>query len=291
MAARLQNRGFVTMYDKIGSFNVYYLTPLANRALELFDSESGFSGSKISRGGAENVVTHERVTHDRSAHQNSHSLDGYVRDLRKLRPHAYQFTYLLTKPLNQIQLDRILSFRDYPVKANPLKNHTDAVIFFVNLTAIVRTRTMTITGLELPEYPPEISTESAELDFIHKILSENIERIEGVIRRVVHEFRVERAGRRIFSGKVLGKEWAYEHHPAAELAVADRRTVVVKDFDGKVRYTVDRSNGYPEAECKHPIKATADMDIFRGLVCEEQFEALERRVRSIEKKRQVGEGR
>jgi len=70
-------------------------------------------------------------------------------------------------------------------------------------------------------------------------------------------FSVKKLDRGTPYGRILAREYAFEHHPIAEKA----KTMRIDAQDGKPRIIVDQSKGFPELETVHRDTASEDMEM------------------------------
>ena len=173
----------------------------------------------------------------------------------QIRLHRLQIKFDLVNPIKD---PSIISFKDHPSKIVPLTHWLKNIIEFEDFTAIISTKSLIISGIQRYIKITE-ELESVEASILSAVMP-LAEQIEEKIRRHQHQFKLKRLDRGILSGKILSREYAYEHHPIAERV----KKMEIKDpEDGKPRIIVDQSKGFPELETVHNLHATEDMDKIR----------------------------
>ena len=169
-----------------------------------------------------------------------------------IRLHRLQLKFDL---INSIKDPTVISFKDHPSKIVPLEHWSKNIIQFEDFTAILTTRSLIIAGVQRYLKASE-NIEVQESDIMSEIIP-FAEQVEEKIRRIYPSFRLKRLDRGVLSGKILTREYAYEHHPIAEKAKSMR----IDAEDGKPRIIVDQSKGFPELETVHNGTAAEDMDM------------------------------
>ena len=170
----------------------------------------------------------------------------------KIRLHRLQIKFDLVQPMED---PTVITFHDHPSKIVPLEHWTKNIIQFEDFTAILTTKSLIITGVQRYLKAAD-NIESQEADVLSEIVP-FAEQVEEKIRRIFPRFRLKRLDRGVLSGKIISREFAYEHHPIAEKA----RTMRIDAEDGKPRIIVDQSKGFPELETVHRKTAAEDMEM------------------------------
>lgn len=173
----------------------------------------------------------------------------------KIRLHRLQIKFDLSRPLED---PTAIVFRDHPSKIVPLEHWSKNIIQFEDFTAILSTKSLIITGVQRYLKAAE-NVEAQEADVMSEIMP-FAEQVEEKIRRISPSFKLKRLDRGILSGKIISREFAYEHHPIAEKAKSMR----IDAPDGKPRIIVDQSKGFPELETVHKDTSAEDMEILRA---------------------------
>ncbi len=173
----------------------------------------------------------------------------------KIRAHRLQIKFDLVSPIKD---PSIISFHDHPSKIVPLEHWQKNIIQFEDFMAIISTKSLIITGVQRYLKVSD-NVESQEADIMSEIIP-FAEQVEEKIRRLHPEFRLKRLDRGVISGKIISREYAYEHHPISEksgqMMIRDRE-------DNRPRIIVDKSKGFPELETVHPQHAGEDMEQLR----------------------------
>ena len=172
----------------------------------------------------------------------------------KIRLHRLQIKFDV---VNKIEDPTVIQFKDFPSKVVPLEHWSKNIIQFEDFTAILTTKSLIITGVQRYLKAAE-GVETQEADALSEIIP-FAEQVESRIRRILPTFRLKRLDRGVLSGKIISREFAYEHHPIAEKAKRMR----IDAPDGKPRIIVDQSKGYPELETVHRDTSTEDMEMLR----------------------------
>ena len=170
----------------------------------------------------------------------------------KIRLHRLQIKFDLVSPIKD---PSVIKFHDFPSKIIPLEHWSKNIIQFEDFTAIISTKSLIITGVQRYLTASD-NIEAQESDIMSEIIP-FAEQVESKIRRIHHDFRLKRLDRGILSGKIISREFAYEHHPIAEKA----KTMRIDAQDGKPRIIVDQSKGFPELETVHRDTASEDMEM------------------------------
>ena len=170
----------------------------------------------------------------------------------KIRLHRLQIKFDLVSPIND---PSVIKFQDFPSKIVPLEHWSKNIIQFEDFTAIISTKSLIITGVQRYLKASD-NIEAQESDIMSEIIP-FAEQVESKIRRIHHDFRLKRLDRGVLSGKIISREFAYEHHPIAEKA----KTMRIDAQDGKPRIMVDQSKGFPELETVHRDTASEDMEM------------------------------
>ena len=170
----------------------------------------------------------------------------------KIRLHRLQVKFDLITPVKD---PAVIRFQDFPSKVVPLEHWSKNIIQFEDFTAIISTKSLIITGVQRYLKASD-NIEAQESDIMSEIIP-FAEQVESKIRRIHHDFRLKRLDRGILSGKIISREYAYEHHPIAEKA----KTMRIDAKDGKPRIIVDQSKGFPELETVHRDTASEDMEM------------------------------
>jgi len=188
------------------------------------------------------------------------TLTGYLIDATpheklQIRLHRLQIKYEL---LNPIKDPTVIQFSDYPSEFVNMKNWKKNIISFENFTVIVSTKSIIITGLQLESDIFE-DVETTEANILASI-QPMVLSIEEKIHRLSPSFKLKRISNNVLSGKIISREWAYEHHPIAESI----QHMEIKDPDDNTpRIIVDQSKGFPELETVHKDFSTQDMELLR----------------------------
>ena len=176
-----------------------------------------------------------------------------------IRLHRRQIKFDL---VNAVSNPEVISFKDHPSKIVHM-GPRDAptwdknIIQFENFTAVLTTKSLIITGIQRYLKSSE-NIEVQEADVMAEVMP-FAEQVEEKIRRIHKDFRLKRVDRGTLSGKIISREFAYEHHPIAETAKHMR----IDADDGKPRIIVDQSKGYPELETVHKETSAEDMETLR----------------------------
>ena len=196
----------------------------------------------------------------------------------KIRLHRLQIKFDLISPIKD---PTVIGFRDFPSKIVPLEHWSKNIIQFEDFTAIISTRSLIITGLQRYLRAAD-SIEAQEADVMSEILP-FAEQVEARIRKSYPAFRLRRLDRGVLAGKILSREFAYEHHPIAEKA----RQMRIDAPDGRPRIIVDQSKG-PELETVHRETAPGDMEMLTRNTevlavadLKDALKALERQVSTV----------
>lgn len=170
----------------------------------------------------------------------------------QIRLHRLQVKFDL---LNPIKDPSIISFKDHPSKIVPLTHWMKNIIEFEDFTAIISTKSLIISGVQRYIKITE-DLESREASILSAIVP-LAEQIEEKVRRSQPKFKLKRLAQGVLQGRILSREYAYEHHPIAEKV----KKMEIKDpEDGKPRIIVDQSKGFPELETVHKEYAAEDMN-------------------------------
>ena len=157
--------------------------------------------------------------------------------------------------MNPIKDPSIISFKDHPSKIVPLTHWMKNIIEFEDFTAIISTKSLIISGVQRYIKISE-NLESKEASILSAIVP-LAEQIEEKVRRSQPKFKLKRLAQGVLQGRILSREYAYEHHPIAEKV----KKMEIKDpEDGKPRIIVDQSKGFPELETVHKEYAAEDMN-------------------------------
>ena len=170
----------------------------------------------------------------------------------QIRLHRLQVKFDL---LNTIKDPSIISFKDHPSKIVQLTHWMKNIIEFEDFTAIISTKSLIISGVQRYIKISE-NLESKEASILSAIVP-LAEQIEEKVRRSQPKFKLKRLAQGVLQGRILSREYAYEHHPIAEKV----KKMEIKDpEDGKPRIIVDQSKGFPELETVHKEYAAEDMN-------------------------------
>lgn len=172
----------------------------------------------------------------------------------KIRLHRLQIKFDLVTPVEDPTLIR---FNDFPSKIVPLEHWSKNIIQFEDFTAIISTRSLIITGVQRYLEAAD-NIEAQEADALSAVIP-FAEQVEARVRKIHPKFRLKRIDRGVLSGKILSREFAYEHHPIAEKIKRMR----IDGPEGKPRIIVDQSKGFPELETVDRNTASEDMEKLR----------------------------
>ncbi len=176
-------------------------------------------------------------------------------EMNTIRLHRLQIKFDL---VNYVEDPTIIKFTDYPSKVVHLEHWSKNIIQFENFTAIVSTRSLIIAGVQRYLKASE-DVELQQVSVMKEILP-FAEQVEEKIRKSLPYFRLKRLDRGVLSGKILSREFAYEHHPIAEKAGHMR----IDNGKGKPRIIVDSSKGFPELEAVDRDTSAEDMEHLRS---------------------------
>ena len=195
---------------------------------------------------------HEVTTPEESLTGGSDRLPPPEKIPDQIRLHRLQVKFDL---LNPIKDPSIISFKDHPSKIVPLTHWMKNIIEFEDFTAIISTKSLIISGVQRYIKISE-NLESKEASILSAIVP-LAEQIEEKVRRSQPKFKLKRLAQGVLQGRILSREYAYEHHPIAEKV----KKMEIKDpEDGKPRIIVDQSKGFPELETVHKEYAAEDMN-------------------------------
>lgn len=172
----------------------------------------------------------------------------------KIRLHRLQIKFDL---VNSFPDPTVISFKDFPSKIVPLEHWSKNIIQFEDFTAIISTRSLIITGIQRYLKASE-DIESQEADVMSEIMP-FADQVEARIRKLHPSFRLKRLDRGVLSGKVLSREFAFEHDPIAERVKHMR----IDNQKGKPRIIVDASKGFPELETVDEETSAQDAEQYR----------------------------
>ena len=195
---------------------------------------------------------HEVTTPEESLTGGSDRLPPPEKIPDQIRLHRLQVKFDL---LNPIKDPSIISYKDHPSKIVPLTHWMKNIIEFEDFTAIISTKSLIISGVQRYIKISE-NLESKEASILSAIVP-LAEQIEEKVRRSQPKFKLKRLAQGVLQGRILSREYAYEHHPIAEKV----KKMEIKDSeDGKPRIIVDQSKGFPELETVHKEYAAEDMN-------------------------------
>ena len=172
----------------------------------------------------------------------------------KIRLHRLQIKFDL---VNKVEDPTVIQFKDFPSKVVPLEHWSKNIIQFEDFTAILTTRSLIIAGVQRYLKAAE-GVETQEADVMSEIMP-FAEQVEARIRRIQPSFRLKRLDRGVLSGKVISREFAFEHDPIAEQVKHMR----IDNDKGKPRIIVDQSKGFPEMEMVDNETSDTDAEQYR----------------------------
>ena len=172
----------------------------------------------------------------------------------KIRLHRLQIKFDV---VNKIEDPTVIQFKDFPSKVVPLEHWSKNIIQFEDFTAILTTRSLIIAGVQRYLKAAE-GVETQEADVMSEIMP-FAEQVEARIRRILPSFRLKRLDRGVLSGKVISREFAFEHDPIAE----EVKHMRIDNDKGKPRIIVDQSKGFPEMEMVDRETSDTDAEQYR----------------------------
>ncbi|MCL5782536.1 MAG: hypothetical protein M1476_01330 [Candidatus Thermoplasmatota archaeon] len=238
-ARRLQKHGYLASPIRTTQ-SIYPFMPLGQKTLDEFRNQMGTTVEK-----------------------NPHPVGqkGTI-DSQTQRLHALQVKYLLKEPLDPDSLLKLTSFKGFPVRPRPLKNHTDYIVHFQDFRAIITSRSIIIAGLQL-----ELSLAESTYDLLFGAFQQVdlfIEQVEKKLQATIPRLKVLRNDRGILSGEIIRLEIAHTRDIIAKHVLRDGAILRLTDpGTGKPRVIVDNSKGVPEFEFIQASTAVEDNEKLR----------------------------
>ncbi len=238
-ARRLQQHGYLASPIRTTQ-SIYPFMPLGQKTLDEFRNQKG--------------TTVEKIPHPVGQ-------KGTI-DSQTQRLHALQVKYLLKEPLDPDSLLKLASFRGFPVKSRPLRNHTDYIVNFQDFRAIITSRSIIIAGLQL-----ELSLTESTYDLLFGAFQKVdlfIEQVEAKLQATIPRLKIRRNDRGILSGEIIRLEIAHTRDIIAKNVLRDGEAFHLIDPETeRPRVLVDNSKGVPEFEFVQASTAVEDNEKLR----------------------------